>query len=889
MLETHKLICDTFCEIYSQIEPYCDDSFWDFGQHEPVAGSVTVISRQTFNQHYVRIKELAESGFFYPVLANPTEGSATLKHQCERLGLIDLLKQGRLALVGCGNMEPELPHLFYDSYLCKPYEYQENRDQCARVDEIYAKLHKPYKFLFLNGRTRPHRKYMIESLRPILDQALWTNLDSSSVYNHTYQTDILTRPGGGDSGQPYQKVDINTVDSGFNRLRMTKFDDGLVRGGVVGAVNASVVDTLRIGKFLTDFPKGPLFIVKQVGLQLSNPKLEARKFPSGQGILGFLGGLANTIQDKLGIGPTRIYNLGINTLAQVPVNAFGIHLNRHGILPVQDDNTKYLAVVQNNNQNTKYTKAGLPSNSNNRLVNYAAKLLPKVQPQNTRVLSTLQSLLSLIPGASLFIKPQQQMIDEYVGGPGSVYGVGKTFIRRFDYTSNGINKQQSQERGKVNYIGTLGLSQQYFSATPLVPSLIGGTGILSLFRAASAVRNIREYNNLDSNNPTKAPFNLDQATYSTTRTANIPLLVNPLDNTVLTGNVGININAPVSVKNASYQAYQKIINSRKLRENNYSVNGTQANAFGIYGNDKEGVVGPMSTEILPDAQTSPVYYNGRSVVRLRKSWKELTREKRVGSGFQDEINLTPLFNAPAGTISDKQFIIGDRAYNINDLVKFRIQSVDTDHPERATWMIFRAYLTQFSDNTDASWGETKYVGRGENFYIYNGFSRRIQVGFKVAALSEAEMKPMYQKLNYLMGNLMPDYDGNIMRGPLVRMTVGNWIDGQAGIINNLSYTVPNDSPWEIALDEPLIGSRNLILPHVIEVQMTFTPIGSQTRKENQISKKSAATSHIAQNINDNPQYINGKIGEVFDKKIPTIFSPTSDIDITNQFLSENPQ
>ena len=191
MLETHKLICDTFCEIYSQIEPYCDDSFWDFAQHEPVAGSVTVISRQTFNQHHVRIKELAESGFFYPVLANPTEGSATLKHQCERLGLIDLLKQGRMALVGCGDMEPELPHLFYDSYLCKPYEYQENRDQCARMDEIYAKLYKPYKFLFLNGRTRPHRKYMIESLRSILDQALWTNLDVSPVYSHTYQTDLL--------------------------------------------------------------------------------------------------------------------------------------------------------------------------------------------------------------------------------------------------------------------------------------------------------------------------------------------------------------------------------------------------------------------------------------------------------------------------------------------------------------------------------------------------------------------------------------------------------------------------------------------------------------------------------------------------------------------------
>jgi hypothetical protein len=84
-------------------------------------------------------------------------------------------------------------------------------------------------------------------------------------------------PGGGNSREPYIKVDINKVDSGFNQFRLTKFDDGLVRGGVVGALNASVVDTLRIGKFFADFPKGPLFLVKQVGLQLSNPRLEVPK------------------------------------------------------------------------------------------------------------------------------------------------------------------------------------------------------------------------------------------------------------------------------------------------------------------------------------------------------------------------------------------------------------------------------------------------------------------------------------------------------------------------------------------------------------------------------------------------------------------------------------
>ena len=40
---------------------------------------------------------------------------------------------------------------------------------------------------------------------------------------------------------------------------------------------------------------------------------------------------------------------------------------------------------------------------------------------------------------------------------------------------------------------------------------------------------------------------------------------------------------------------------------------------------------------------------------------------------------------------------------------------------------------------------------------------------------------------------MPDYgDGNVMRGPLHRLTIGNYFDAQLGILNSLSYTVPND-------------------------------------------------------------------------------------------------
>ena len=685
------------------------------------------------------------------------------------------------------------------------------------------------------------------------------------------------RPGGGDSGQPYQQVNINTVDSGFNRLRMTRFDDGLIRGGIVGAVNASVVDTLRIGKFLTDFPQGPLFIARQVGLQLSNPKLETRKLPSGgSGVLGFLSNLANTINDKFGIGPTRIYNLGINTLAQVPVNAFGIHLNRHGLLPVQDDTTKYLAVAQSNNKGTAFTGKGLPKSSTNRLVQKAVTLLPP-QTQTGRLLNTIQSALSLF-GVSLPNVQNRQIIDDYVGGPGSVYGIGRTTIRRYDYTSNGINKQDPQEKGKVNYIGTLGLSQQYFSSYN-APLGIGGLNISSLpgpfgalfgaaaraISGANATANLRKYNSLDSNNPTNAPTNIDTATYSG---------VNGETKYIATNNkVSLPRSTPgktVPVKNASYQTYQNIIESKKLTQNTVYIDGKQANQFGIYGNIDPNTKEKLGKTLLPNATSNPIYTDGNKVVRVNIPWNRATREIRVGSGKQDEINLTPLFKMNAGTIGDSIFIPGVGNKNINDLVKFRIQALDGSNPTIANWMIFRAYLTQLSDNTDASWNSVKYNGRGEDFYIYNGFSRKIQIGFKVAALSAEEMKPMYQKLNYLMGNVMPNYSADgLMRGPLVRMTVGNWIDGQAGLLNSISYTIPQDSPWEIAINENIVGEKLLILPHIVEVSMTFTPIGSQTRGANLISEKSNTTSHIAQNINDY-QYITGSIQQ----GVPSFNLPT---------------
>jgi hypothetical protein len=274
------------------------------------------------------------------------------------------------------------------------------------------------------------------------------------------------RPGGGDSGQPYIQSDINS-----NIQTIGVNDDGRIRGGATGAKNTSTTDLLRIKRFINSKPKGSLFLTNQIGLQFSNPRLETRKISlgNGTGILGFINRAVNAISSNF--GPTRIYNLGINTLAQVPVTAYGIHFNRHGLLPAQDDNTKYFAVVQSNNDKDQNVK-----NPTNRLASLRTKFQlgvrePGANFNDTPLITGAQQLLrtinplarsigGLIGGrvgrtitnvsrlSTLFFNNRDLVIDNYLGGPGSTYGVGKTLIRRYDITENGQRIDSAFEKSR---------------------------------------------------------------------------------------------------------------------------------------------------------------------------------------------------------------------------------------------------------------------------------------------------------------------------------------------------------------------------------------------------------------------------------------------------------
>jgi hypothetical protein len=179
MLGNRKLVVDVFCEVKEFTRAWQDLEFWDFSQHEIVPGAIYLISRQQFANNIKQIKQLAESGAIIPILGNPAEGSDTMLKQIQGLGIVELVQKNRILIVVGGYLQSDIPSLYYENFLPKILDYQENIKAIEHYRDHWS-TDRPYKFLCLNGRGRRHRQQILTELASLLDQALWTNLDSSA-------------------------------------------------------------------------------------------------------------------------------------------------------------------------------------------------------------------------------------------------------------------------------------------------------------------------------------------------------------------------------------------------------------------------------------------------------------------------------------------------------------------------------------------------------------------------------------------------------------------------------------------------------------------------------------------------------------------------------------
>jgi hypothetical protein len=201
MIKNYKIVCDNHCEIYWSIKNIIDEEFYDFSQVSVESNAIYVFSRQQMIANISEIKRLVLENQIKAVLANPAEGADTMFWLCKSLDIVDLIKQNRILLIAGGDIHNNIPYLLHEHLLCQPYNYVENKWAANTYFQQRAKaVNRPYKFLFLNGRMRSHRKFLLERFRNngLLDQSIWTNLDPSPTHGFRnlswYDDEDITKP-----------------------------------------------------------------------------------------------------------------------------------------------------------------------------------------------------------------------------------------------------------------------------------------------------------------------------------------------------------------------------------------------------------------------------------------------------------------------------------------------------------------------------------------------------------------------------------------------------------------------------------------------------------------------------------------------------------------------
>ena len=239
------------------------------------------------------------------------------------------------------------------------------------------------------------------------------------------------------------------------------------------------------------------------------------------------------------------------------------------------------------------------------------------------------------------------------------------------------------------------------------------------------------------------------------------------------------------------------------------------------------------SDISPDvplAKDNYSKYRKQKVYALNYGDPLINKETRVGLGNPGKINRarTSYTATDIDTrdkinyldVSDKPL---DGIKENRDLIQLEFQIIT---PDETHYLAFRAFLDTFDDSFNANWNGNQYLGRAESFYTYGGFERSINIGFKIAAQTREEMKPLYRKAATLASVTAPTYGqgGRFMRGSIAKVTVGDYIYEQPGIIDSVQYTWQKDYPWEISFQNPEGGDNSQILPHVLDVSLSFKVI-----------------------------------------------------------------
>ena len=196
MLEP-KIYIDKKCEVHDLLTVIAAGDFDDFESVDVIQGAVYVLGRDSMAHCNHKIRNIVESNLANIVFSNPAEGATTMLGQFHKFGTRDLIESGKIMVLTGGDLPANYRYFQFENFCQRMMNFEKNITCMNRTSEIYNKLNKPYKFLFLNGRMRPHRKWLLLKLAEmnLLEQSLYTNLDNKGASDRelSYMVDGFNR------------------------------------------------------------------------------------------------------------------------------------------------------------------------------------------------------------------------------------------------------------------------------------------------------------------------------------------------------------------------------------------------------------------------------------------------------------------------------------------------------------------------------------------------------------------------------------------------------------------------------------------------------------------------------------------------------------------------
>ncbi len=677
--------------------------------------------------------------------------------------------------------------------------------------------------------------------------------------------------GGGNSPQPFV---TRPIPDDLSDVGRTGGPDFLLRGGTllprIVLNDASRISQLfypgkgnRINNTNTDDPLGidasnngrrpinligTLFTAKQNVLSLTNVNSSAGYEPFVQAVRdkdgNFFQRIGSSIETflKNNVALNQGIYTPLSTIGQTVGGALGAHLNKQGLNPLQ--NTTIGSPDGN-------TALGLPT--------YLNTIATAGDEGNK---SRLLPLLSKIDNNT----DGDQTLYKYSGGPGATLGVGQTIINMKSEYRTGINNPLSL-RNKPQVTWSVGAAADQFRQQSNFE--VGDSAVGTTFDRGNTSYTLGSINN----SPTVAAAEEDpilknflvndqflRIGASAAYLGNTFILSGDIDDakkgflsngTAKTFSIYDNNNDRFSLETtATKEEFKSGVLDSVPRQVWTQQEIAQKQPFSKTGKtdnikDFRKVVAPSGSSTIPDSLPYTNTNKFEQRVNLGNPGIKANRNSYTIGRRNDNTPTTVENNAPYKNALDKVNALPIyQSGNVvqgtaikNDFVKFRIGVIDNTDPSKKTYIHFRAIIDSMQDNYTSEWNTQTYMGRGEKFYKYAGFDRQISLNWTVAAQSKQELIPMYQKLNYLASANAPHYSSDgYMGGNLISLTIGGWCYEQVGVMNGLTLSVPEESPWEIGIpdDEDTVSRDNAGIlndPSVKEMPMivkvtgfTFNPI-----------------------------------------------------------------